>query len=91
MYSALKDIAEFLAKDALSTAILAKVPEAVMRNTNVGSDVLVYCQKPEDKSIRPFKLIKIHEKVLQVDVRISLMQVSVDKIRYISNGQTNED
>lgn len=73
MHSARKEMAAVIAKEVLSTAIRANVPAETMRNIKVGSDVLGFREKPEDKCIRPFKLIKIDEKVLQIDVKVSMM------------------
>ena len=89
MHSARKEMAAAIAKERLSSAIRANVPAAAMKDIKIGSDVLVYREKPEDMWIGPFKVLDSDGKLLRLDVRGSVMQVYVDKVKLYLSPQNN--
>ena len=91
LHSAQKEMFASIAKERLNTAIRTNVPSAAIKDIEVGAEVLVYREKPENKWTGPFTVLQSDGKVLQVDVKGSPTQVSVDKVKlYLHPPRQND-
>ena len=70
-----------IAGQRLSTAMKSKVPSATDVELDIGSEVLLYKEKPTNKWAGPFRVLDVKDKVVWIDIDGRISQLSVDKVK----------
>lgn len=84
MISARSEMTAVMAKSKLSTVLRSNIPAAALSDITIGSEVLVYREKPENKWVGPYRVLTIDGKVVHVDANGTSMQLSIDKVKRYS-------
>eukprot|EP00171_Calliarthron_tuberculosum_P000524 IDg524t1 len=89
MIQARNEMAVIIAKSRIQTALNKRVPRAADRVVDVGKEVLVYREKPENRWVGPFKVIAGKGKSVWINVKGKLRNVSIDKIKEYKRPSNN--
>eukprot|EP00168_Porphyra_purpurea_P011369 TRINITY_DN2896_c0_g1_i1.p1 TRINITY_DN2896_c0_g1~~TRINITY_DN2896_c0_g1_i1.p1 ORF type:complete len:816 (+),score=159.39 TRINITY_DN2896_c0_g1_i1:2887-5334(+) len=76
-----KEMTRLVAKERVRTALSAPVPAAAVRDVPVGSEVLVWREKPVYEWVGPFLAVSQLDKVVWLAVDGYLTQCSIDKVK----------
>ena len=81
MALARKEITKVIAKDRVTRALRINVPSAALTDIPIGSRVLVFREKPENKWVGPYTVVGVRDKAVFIDLNGTNKQVSIDKVK----------
>lgn len=91
MTEARKEMGKRMAATLLKKAMKMNAPAAATRNIQIGSEVLVYKEKPIRKWLGPHLVLDVQGKAVFVDTKGNTVQLSVDKVKpYLRPSEDEE-
>ena len=78
-----KEMEKVIAKQILATALRSNVPKAADNETRIGSDVLLYKERPVNKWLGPYKVMAGDNKNLLLNINGRIAPASVDKVKVL--------
>ena len=76
-----KKMTRIITKERITMASRTNVPSAAHTDIPIGSRVLIFREKPENKWIGPYRVLDVKDKCLFIDLDGTDYQVSVDKVK----------
>ena len=81
MVLARKEMTRIIAKERIPRALRTNVPSAAHTDIPIGSRVLIFREKPENKWIGPYRVLDVKDKCLFIDLDGTDYQVSLDEVK----------
>ena len=83
MLKARDEMTTIIAGSQMKKALRSNAPGAAMADIPIGSEVLVYKEKPIDKWVGPHKVLDINGKMLHVEINGRATLLSIDKVKHL--------